>query len=82
MVLAETACRFNGHVDGNEKQRADSCSLFLFSILSLSLSGTRAQADNRKRSNDYNSTRTNGRHVELSEGDKIRSILVQNKKLS
>lgn len=40
MVLAETACRFNGHVDGNEKQRADSCSLFLFSILSLSLSGT------------------------------------------
>ena len=39
MVLAETACRFNGHMDGNEKQRADSCSpLFLFSILSLSLS--------------------------------------------
>lgn len=35
MVLAETACRFDGHLDGEEKQRADDSSLFLFPVLSL-----------------------------------------------
>lgn len=36
MVLAETACRFDGHMDGEQKQRADGYSLFLFPVLSLS----------------------------------------------
>lgn len=35
MVLAETACRFDGHLDGEEKQRADGSSLFLFPVLPL-----------------------------------------------
>lgn len=80
MVLAEIACRFDRHMDGKEKQRADGYSLFLFPVLSLS--HTHTCIDNRKRSNDYNSTRTSGKYIKLLEGNTIKSILAQNKKLS